>query len=142
MARSSRRKDKGGGRRKQSDIFTRIGAAWENETRSGDALIGVRIDIESFLDWLDEIKLDKLPDEGTKIKLVLLENTKYPGKGQPDFAVFGSDVILEDGEASEEEEKPRRGKKKVAKPAKKRGRKKEEEPEEEEGEELDLDLDD
>jgi len=141
MARRSSRKGKGGGRRKQSDIFTRIGAAWENETRSGDALIGVRIDIESFLDWLDEIKLDKLPDEGTKIKIVLLENTKYPGKGQPDFAVFGSDAILDTEDEPEEEEKPRRGKKKAAKP-KKRSRKKEEEPEEEEGEELDLDLDD
>lgn len=141
MARASKRKS--GGRRKQSDIFTRIGAAWENETKSGDALIGVRIDIESFLDWLDEIKFEQLPDEGTKIKIVLLENTKYPGKGQPDFAVFGSDVILEEANGKEEEEKPRRGKKKVAPKKKARGRKEVEEPEEEEeGEDLNLELED
>lgn len=128
--------------RKKSDVFSRVGAAWENETRDGDAMINVRVSIEEFLDYLDEIKLDDLPDEDTKLSFVLLENTKYPGKGKPDFVMYGSDPVLPEGETEEkeEEEKPRRRRgKKTEKPEKKSRRSKREEPEDDDDPDLDLD---
>lgn len=137
MARNSRRRGKS--KRKQSEVFTRIGAAWENETKSGDALIGLRLDIEDLLDYLDEIKFDDLPDEGTKIAVVLLENTKYPGKGKPDFVAYGTDPVLD-----KEDEKPNRRKKRRRdeedeKPKRKKRSRKSKDADDDD--DLDLDLD-
>jgi hypothetical protein len=143
----SRRRKKKSSKKSQSEVFQGMGAAWENETKSGDALISLKVDIEDFLDWLDAIKLDKLPEEETKLSIILLEQTKSKKRGAPDFVVYGLDPVLPEGEEpeEEEEEKPRRRKKKKRdemdeedepKPKKKRRAKKSEEDEKE----LDLDF--
>lgn len=117
MARGRERKSsKKSGR---SEIFQGMGAGWENKTKSGELLISLRLDIEDFLDWLDAVKLDKLPDEETKLSVILMEQTKSKKRGAPDYVVYGLDPILPEGE--EEEEKPRR-----------RRSQREEEPEEDE----------
>lgn len=146
----SRRRKKKSSKKSQSDVFQGMGAAWENETKSGDALISLKVDIEDFLDWLDAIKLDKLPDEETKLSIILLEQTKSKKRGAPDFVVYGLDPVLPEGEEEEEEEeKPRRRKKakreepeeeeEDEKPKKKKRRKKKVEEDEKE---LDLDFED
>lgn len=127
----SRRKKKSSRKNKKSEIFQNIGAAWENETKNGDVLISLKIDIEDFLDWLDLMKLDKLPDEETKLSIILLEQTKSKKRGAPDFVAYGLDPTLPEGEEEEEEEKPKRRKKKK----KVRREEPEEEYEEEEEEE-------
>lgn len=113
--RSSRTSKKSG----RSKIFQGMGAGWENKTKSGELLISLRLDIEDFLDWVDAIKLDKLPDEETKLSVILMEQTKSKKRGAPDYVIYGLDPILPEGE--EEEEKPRR-----------RRSQREEEPEEDE----------
>ena len=113
--RSSRTSKKSG----RSKIFQGMGAGWENKTKSGELLISLRLDIEDFLDWLDAVKLDKLPDEETKLSVILMEQTKSKKRGAPDYVIYGLDPILPEGE-EEEDEKPRR-----------RKSRREEEPEEE-----------
>lgn len=119
MARGRERKSsKKSGR---SEIFQGMGAGWENKTKSGELLISLRLDIEDFLDWLDAVKLDKLPDEETKLSVILMEQTKSKKRGAPDYVIYGLDPILPEGEEDEPEEKPRR-----------RRSQREEEPEEDE----------
>jgi len=106
----SRRKKKSS-KKSQSKVFQGMGAAWENETKSGDVLISLKVDIEDFFDWLDAIKIEDLPDEETKLSIILLEQTKSKKRGAPDFVVYGLDPVLPEGEEEEEDEKPRRRKK-------------------------------
>jgi len=142
----SRRKKKSS-KKSQSKVFQGMGAAWENETKSGDALISLKVDIEDFFDWLDAIKIEDLPDEETKLSIILLEQTKSKKRGAPDFVVYGLDPVLPEGEEEEEDEKPRRRKKRKRdddededeKPKKKKKRKKK--VEEDDEKELDLDFD-
>jgi len=122
MARG-RRSNRKSRKSNQSKVFQGMGAAWENETKNGDALISLKVDIEDFLDWLDAIKLDKLPDEETKLSIILLEQTKSKKRGAPDFVVYGLDPVLPEGEEEEEDEKPKRRRSRKAR---------DEEPEEEE----------
>jgi len=144
----SRRKKKSS-KKSQSKVFQGMGAAWENETKSGDVLISLKVDIEDFFDWLDAIKIEDLPDEETKLSIILLEQTKSKKRGAPDFVVYGLDPVLPEGEEEEEEEKPRRRKKKKVrdeeedeadeKPKRKKKRAKKEVEDDEK--ELDLDFD-
>jgi len=143
------RRKKKSSKKGQSKVFQGMGAAWENETKNGDVLISLKVDIEDFFDWLDAIKLEDLPDEETKLSIILLEQTKSKKRGAPDFVVYGLDPVLPEGEEEEEEdEKPRRRKKRKRdddededeKPKKKK-KKRKKKVEEDDEKELDLDFD-